>query len=99
MALYLLHRKHSGARNELGLHAVLVNATDANAAIALVESRAPWGSANGDIVSDPALWLKKGIKDWAVYDVSTLASGNLLWFQGEAVSLHGIDRGGSRVWY
>lgn len=90
MALFLLYRKANGAKNERGLHSVIVNAPDAATAISQANAKAPWGSV---IFFAP---YEKGLSAWGVLDLSTMTTNQVLWIEGDAVSVLGMDRGGNR---
>jgi hypothetical protein len=93
MALFLLYRKTSGPANERGLHSVIVNAADAATAISQANAKAPWGPSCSDFAVSP---YDKGLSAWGVLDLSTATANQVLWIQGDAVSVLGVDRGGNR---
>ena len=38
----------------------------------------------------------KGLSAWAVLDLSTTTTNQVIWIEGNAVSLLGMERGGNR---
>lgn len=84
MAIFLLYRTRPEDRNPSGLQATLVNAADAATARALANADAPNGST-------------KVPASWSALDVSTLAANQVVWLEGDAVSLLGMNRGGDPV--
>lgn len=94
MPQFVLYRPADADRNERGLHAAVVNAADLNGAIAAAEASAPWTVIDHGL--NPPGPGARGIARWAAVDLSTLASGQLVWFEGDCVSLLGTSRGGNR---
>ena len=83
MALFLLFRTRPEDRNARGIHSVLVNAADEAAARAAANASAsvPHGA--------PA--------SWSALDLSDTSSGDVIWLEGDAVSLLGMTRGGDPI--
>lgn len=96
MPAYLLYRKNEQARNEKGLHSVVVQAANLTAAVALAEAAAPWPGPYTDMIVNPALSGKKDIAAWGAIDLATLTANQVVWFEGDCVSLTGVSRGGNR---
>lgn len=83
MPLYLIHRERENQRNAHGAHAALVDAADAAATITTANALVPGANAPFD--------------GFTTTEVAATAGGSHVdtYFDGDAVNVRGITRGGS----
>ena len=83
MALHLLYRTHPADRQPNGRHACLVDAADEAAARTLA--------------TVPHTWAHHQLAATASMPSYAGSELGVVWLEGDAISLLGVDRGGNRV--